>query len=134
MGLPECSVLNYWAILGYRNSKALNDSQVLFEWISARLISFNGWNPLCLKVESAANDSSKCNRIHNRLSFIGRKPSGSHKIWKTKLKKHKFFEIGQELVRPAHLKAQWSEFFEDLNQIKTNQNKWKSMTFLLFYM
>ena len=42
-----------------------------------------------------------------------------------------FFEIGQELVRPAHLKAQWSEFFEDLNRIKTNQNKWKSMTFLI---
>ena len=41
-------------------------------------------------------------------------------------KKHKiqiFFEIGPDLVCPAHLKAQLSEFFEDLNRIKTNQNK-----------
>ena len=42
----------------------------------------------------------------------------------------KIFEIGPELVRHAHLKAQWSEFFEDFNQIETNQNKWKSITFL----
>ena len=42
------------------------------------------------------------------------------------MEKHKIqkkFEIGPELVRPAHLKAQRSEFFEDLNRIKTNQNK-----------
>ena len=42
-----------------------------------------------------------------------------------------FFDLGQEFVPPAHLKAQWSDFFEDLTQIKTNQNKWKSMTFLI---
>ena len=42
-----------------------------------------------------------------------------------------FFEIGQELVPQAHLKAEWSNFFEDLNGIKTNQNKWKSKTFLI---
>ena len=34
-----------------------------------------------------------------------------------------FFEIYQELVRTAHLKAQLSNIFEDLNRIKTNQNK-----------
>ena len=36
-----------------------------------------------------------------------------------KQKIQNFFEIGQELVRPAHLKAQWSDLFEELNQIKT---------------
>ena len=43
-----------------------------------------------------------------RLSFIERKPCASPKIWKTKWKKYKIqkkFEIGPELVRPAHLKA-----------------------------
>ena len=51
-----------------------------------------------------------------RLSFIERKPSGYPKNWKTSWKNTKskfFFEIGQELVRTAHLKAQWSNFFED---------------------
>ena len=34
-----------------------------------------------------------------------------------------FFDLGQELVTPAHLKAQLSNFSEDLNQIKTNENQ-----------
>ena len=41
------------------------------------------------------------------------------------------FYLGQELVPPAHLKAQWSHFSKDLNWIKTNQNKWKSMTYFI---
>ena len=35
------------------------------------------------------------------------------------------------MVPPSHLKAQWI-IFEDLSQIKTNQNTWKSMTFYRF--
>ena len=31
----------------------------------------------------------------------------------------------------SRMKAQISKFFEDLNRIKTNQNKWKSMMFLI---
>ena len=41
-------------------------------------------------------------------------------------KKHKilkFFEIGPELVRHAHLKAQWSDLFEDLHRIKDVQGQ-----------
>ena len=36
-----------------------------------------------------------------------------------------FFDFGQELVRPAHLKAQWSDFLKDLTRIKTNENQWR---------
>ena len=44
--------------------------------------------------------------------------------------KKKLTLLGQDLVRPAHLKAQWSDFFEDLTRIKTNQNQ---SLFLSFY-
>ena len=40
----------------------------------------------------------------------------------------KKIDLGQELVRPAHLKAQPSDFFEDFNRIKTNQSISKLMT------
>ena len=40
---------------------------------------------------------------------------------------NEIFDLGQELVPPAHLKVQWSDFSKDLNQIKTNQNKSKQM-------
>ena len=42
-----------------------------------------------------------------------------------------FFKLVQNWCPLSHLKALWSDFFEDLNRIKTNQNKWKSMTFLI---
>ena len=42
-----------------------------------------------------------------------------------------FLKSVQNLCPLSHSKALWSEFFEDLNRIKTNQNKWKSMTFLI---
>ena len=34
------------------------------------------------------------------------------------------FDVGQELVLPAHLKAQLSDFSEDSKKIKTNENQW----------
>ena len=37
----------------------------------------------------------------------------------------KIFDLGQELVRPAHLKAQWSDFFEDLTWIKKKSKRMK---------
>ena len=41
------------------------------------------------------------------------------------------FYLGQELVRPAHLKAQYSNSFEDLNQIKSNQIKTNEKIFCI---
>ena len=49
-----------------------------------------------------------------------------------KMSKSIFFYIGQELVRPAHLKAQWSDFFNDLNRIKTNENQWRLWSFYIW--
>ena len=40
-------------------------------------------------------------------------------------------KLFQNLCPLSHLKALLSEFFEDLNPIKTNQNKRKSMTFFI---
>ena len=63
-----------------------------------------------------------------KMEYIERKPSAYPKIWKTLSKNRKikfFFVLGQELVPPAHLKAQWSVFSEDLNQNKSKQMKMK---------
>ena len=73
-------------------------------------------------------------RVQVRLSFIRKKPSASPKIWKTKWKNSKIqkcFDLGQELVRPAHLKAQWIDFFKDLTGIKTNGNHWRFSSFYI---
>ena len=82
----------------------------------------------------------------NKLECIERKPKHLKDLIK-KFQNPFFFYLGQELVTPAHLKAQWSNFLEDLNwklneafswkiwieskQIKTNQNKEKSMMFFI---
>ena len=51
------------------------------------------------------------------------------KIPKSKI----LFYLGQELVPPANLKAQWGDFSEDFNQIKTNQNKKQTSKNLLLF-
>ena len=68
-----------------------------------------------------------------KLPFIERKPS-TQKFERPNgknTKSKKFLKSVQNLCPLSHLKALCSEFFEDLNRIKTNQNKWKSMTFLI---
>ena len=67
-----------------------------------------------------------------KLEYIERKPSAYLKIWKTKSQNPQifFFTTGKNWCPPAHLKAQWSDFYKDLNQIKTNENQWR---FSLFY-
>ena len=47
-----------------------------------------------------------------------------------------FFKSVQNLCPLSHLKALWSEFFEDLNpikskQIKTNENQWRFWSFYI---
>ena len=74
-------------------------------------------------------------KVHNLGCLLSKGNQANHpKFERPNGKKHKiqiFFEIGPDLVCPAHLKAQLSEFFEDLNRIKTNKKKEKSMTFLI---
>ena len=54
-----------------------------------------------------------------KLKYIKMKPSAyTYKNLKDLIKKYQnifFFYLGQELVPPAHLKAQLSNFSEDLN-------------------
>ena len=83
-----------------------------------------------LNLESNEKDFISRNYLDCPLSKGNQAPHP--KIWKTKWKNlriQNYFDLGQELVRPAHLKAQWSDFFEDLTGIKTNQNNWKWTTF-----
>ena len=56
----------------------------------------------------------------SKLEYIKsqKETKGVSKNFKDLIKKSqnlKFFDFGQELVSPAHLKAEWSNFSEDLN-------------------
>ena len=81
---------------------------------------------MCVKVRENILPKWKLNisgGMWSRLSFIEKKPSAFAKILKDLIEKSqnlKIFDLGQELVLQAHLKAQWSNFFKDLNWIKTN--------------
>ena len=71
--------------------------------------------------------------LHCRLYyFIQRKPKGCPKIWKKWSKNQNKFDLGQELVRTAHWNAQWIDFSEDLNQIKTNEYQWRSWSCYIY--
>ena len=57
-----------------------------------------------------------------------------NKDWYLPFKKVMFLNLNNDQqLSSSRTKTQLSEFFVDLNRIKTNQNKWKPMTFWSFY-
>ena len=56
----------------------------------------------------------------------------TQKLERPNRKIEKMFDLGQDLVPPAHLRVPWSDFSEDLNRIKTNEEQ-LHYVFVLFY-